>query len=169
MVFTHLLIGFLIVLLVSSIFHEMGHLLAAKRFGISVQSLSIGIGPELFDFRIKGILYKLHFLPLGGKVGFVQKGVSDKHLAYAAAAGPIANIVLAALSFFLLFFTSPYLQIFLKLSLILNALRAFTMSLPARGTDGNFIQAYSIKMSFLLLLTGFWVTVFAVLVFLKII
>lgn len=62
-------------LLLTIALHELGHLVAARFFGISVSAFSIGFGPKLFGFRTsrggqKGeIDWQVRLLPLGG---FVQ-------------------------------------------------------------------------------------------------
>ncbi|WCK52861.1 RIP metalloprotease RseP [Aneurinibacillus sp. Ricciae_BoGa-3] len=49
-------------------FHELGHLLLAKRAGILCREFAIGMGPKIFSF-IKGeTRYTLRLLPIGGFV-----------------------------------------------------------------------------------------------------
>lgn len=48
--------------------HEAGHLIAAKRAGITVYEFSMGFGPRLFGVTRGGTLYALRLLPLGGYV-----------------------------------------------------------------------------------------------------
>lgn len=57
------------------IFHEFGHFLAAKLFGVKVESFSVGFGPVLLHKTIKGTDYRLSLLPLGGYCG--MKGEKD--------------------------------------------------------------------------------------------
>lgn len=57
------------------LFHEFGHFLAAKLFGVKVESFSIGFGPILLHKTIKGTDYRLSLLPLGGYCG--MKGEKD--------------------------------------------------------------------------------------------
>lgn len=57
------------------LFHEFGHFIAAKIFGVKVESFSIGFGPILFHKTIKGTDYRLSLLPLGGYCG--MKGEKD--------------------------------------------------------------------------------------------
>ena len=47
-------------------FHELGHFLAAKLFGVKVEAFSIGFGPKLFHKTIKGTDYRISCVPLGG-------------------------------------------------------------------------------------------------------
>ena len=57
------------------LFHEFGHFIAAKLFGVKVESFSIGFGPILLHRTIKGTDYRLSLIPLGGYCG--MKGEND--------------------------------------------------------------------------------------------
>ena len=57
------------------LFHEIGHFLAAKLFGVKVESFSIGFGPVLLHRTIRGTDYRLSLFPLGGYCG--MKGEKD--------------------------------------------------------------------------------------------
>jgi len=49
--------------------HEMGHFLAARRYGLKVERFSIGFGPAIWSRRGKdGVEYRLSWFPLGGYV-----------------------------------------------------------------------------------------------------
>lgn len=56
-------------------FHELGHFLAAKLFGVKVESFSLGFGPALLHKTIGGTDYRLSLLPFGGYCG--MKGERD--------------------------------------------------------------------------------------------
>jgi membrane-associated protease RseP (regulator of RpoE activity) len=53
-------------ILVSVSLHEFGHMLTAKRFGMTVSRYFIGYGPTLFSFRRGGTEYGIKAVPLGG-------------------------------------------------------------------------------------------------------
>lgn len=93
-------------------FHELGHFLAARAFGMGVSTFSLGFGPKILRHTIGKTEYALSLVPLGGYVALV--GESDGNdlpegftqaESFAArpawqrlivvAAGPIANILLA--------------------------------------------------------------------------
>lgn len=57
------------------LFHEFGHFLAAKLFGVKVESFSVGFGPILIHKRIHGTDYRISLFPLGGYCG--MKGEKD--------------------------------------------------------------------------------------------
>jgi regulator of sigma E protease len=115
-----LFIGFLIV------FHEFGHLIAAKLSHIPVEVFSVGFGPVILKKKIGETEYRLSAIPLGGFIKMVGEeekagpkpapsdktpldeqaaptgGYMDKPLGVKVAviaAGPVSNLVLG---FFLL-------------------------------------------------------------------
>ncbi len=57
------------------IFHEFGHFIAAKLFGVKVESFSVGFGPILLHKTFRGTDYRLSLIPLGGYCG--MKGEND--------------------------------------------------------------------------------------------
>jgi len=48
--------------------HELGHFLAAKKFGIFVEEFGIGLPPRIFGIRIGETVYSVNWLPIGGFV-----------------------------------------------------------------------------------------------------
>jgi len=110
------LITFLLVLSVLVFIHELGHFLAARFFGVTVHTFSIGFGKRLIAKEYKGTLWQLSLIPLGGYVK--MKGQDDSNPALIEAgndsyntkkpwqrivilvAGPFANFALAAVLYF---------------------------------------------------------------------
>jgi len=65
----------LLVLSLLIFFHELGHFLAARFFGVHVEVFSIGFGKKVFSRVVGKTEYRLAMIPLGG---FVQmKGQDD--------------------------------------------------------------------------------------------
>jgi regulator of sigma E protease len=65
----------LIVLSFLIFFHELGHFLAARFFGVTVHKFSIGFGKEVFSKQFGDTKWQVALIPLGG---FVQmKGQDD--------------------------------------------------------------------------------------------
>lgn len=67
--FTILAISFMI------FFHELGHFLAARFFGVCVKTFSIGFGKKVFSKKIGQTTYAISAIPLGGYVS--MKGQDD--------------------------------------------------------------------------------------------
>jgi regulator of sigma E protease len=67
-----ILVAFACAIAVLVFFHELGHYLVARLFGIPAEVFSIGFGRELFGWTDRqGTRWKVAWLPLGGYVKFV--------------------------------------------------------------------------------------------------
>jgi regulator of sigma E protease len=116
------LLSFIIVLGVLIFFHEFGHFLIARLFGVGVEKFSLGFGPRLIGKKIGRTDYRISAIPLGGYVKMIGEEpdaeVSPEDLSISfthkhvlkrmciVAAGPIFNILLAVLIFFGIFWVS---------------------------------------------------------------
>lgn len=99
-------------------FHELGHFLFARFFGVRVETFSIGFGPKLFKFKKGDTEYALSLIPLGGyvkmfgddplnkdaipeeqrKFSFTYKGKWARF--WIVMGGPLANFIMAYFIFF---------------------------------------------------------------------
>ena len=70
-------IAFVIIFGALVFFHELGHLVFAKRAGMLCREFAIGFGPKVFSFRWNETLYTIRLLPLGG---FVRVAGEDPEL-----------------------------------------------------------------------------------------
>ena len=99
--------------------HEFGHFIVALKLGLRVEAFSIGFGTALWKKKINGVEYRISAIPLGGYVSIPDvdpegtkalegsKAQGTEHEAriripawkeiLVAVAGPLMNIVLAAL------------------------------------------------------------------------
>ncbi|MEW6260203.1 MAG: RIP metalloprotease RseP [Thermodesulfobacteriota bacterium] len=116
------IVSFAIVLGVLIFFHELGHFLMARLFGVGVQIFSLGFGPRLLGKTVGRTDYRISVVPLGGYVKMVGEepdaeippedipfSFSHKKLLprfVIVAAGPIFNLILAVLIFFGVFLYS---------------------------------------------------------------
>jgi regulator of sigma E protease len=112
---------FLVVVLVITLVHELGHFIVARWCGVRVEAFSVGFGRELLGFTDRrGTRFKLCLLPLGGYVkmfgeqGFMrdakgrirllerherERSFFHKSIRQRAAivfAGPLVNVVFGA-------------------------------------------------------------------------
>jgi regulator of sigma E protease len=111
--------AFVIVLGVLIFFHELGHFLVARFFGVGVEKFSLGFGPKIFGKKVGITEYRISAIPLGGYVKMVgeepdaevepeQVALSFTHQhvfkrILIVAAGPLFNILLAVLIFYGIF------------------------------------------------------------------
>jgi len=57
---------FLVIIIVLILAHEIGHLVAAKSTGITVEEFGLFYPPRLASFKWRGTLYSINAIPLGG-------------------------------------------------------------------------------------------------------
>jgi len=109
-------ITFILVLSFLVFFHELGHFLAARYFGVKVEKFSIGFGKAVYSKYWAGTIWQFAIIPLGGYVQ--MKGQDDTKPALVETgqdsystkkpwqriiilfAGPFANFILAAILYF---------------------------------------------------------------------
>jgi len=102
-------------------FHELGHFLAGRRAGVYIHEFSIGMGPALISWQKGETKYSIRLIPLGGFNRFAGEDARDKELdegvpedrllnnlppekrAGIIFAGPLANLLIASVAFFLVF------------------------------------------------------------------
>jgi len=120
------ILAFIVVLGVLIFFHELGHFLFARMFGVGVEKFSLGFGPRIFGRKVGITDYRISAIPLGGYVkmvgedpsvemdpqdipiSFTHKHVLKKLLIVAA--GPLFNILLAVLIFLCIYlFSGSYI------------------------------------------------------------
>ncbi|MDV7338867.1 RIP metalloprotease RseP [Terasakiella sp. A23] len=129
LLFANPIVAFIFALSVLVFFHELGHYWVARRNGVKVEVFSIGFGPELFGWNDKAeTRWKVCLMPFGGYVKMFgdadaasagvdegerpftegEKAVSFYYKSLPAraaivAAGPVANFILAAVLFAILY------------------------------------------------------------------
>ncbi len=103
------------------IFHELGHFIAGKKLGVYIHEFGIGFGPKLLSKSSGETQFSFRIIPLGGFVRFAGEEGEDKEedthipkerLLYSLTpgkrslilfAGPLMNLLVATLAFFLVF------------------------------------------------------------------
>lgn len=114
--------AFVIVLGILVFFHELGHFLVARFFGVGVEKFSLGFGLKLIGKKIGITEYRISAIPLGGYVKMVGEdpdseidpedipiSFTHKHVLkriLIVAAGPLFNLLLAVIIFFGIFLFS---------------------------------------------------------------
>ena len=115
------LLPFIIVIGIMIFFHELGHFLLAKAFGVKVLKFALGYGSPFLKKQIGETEYSIRYFPLGGFVKMMGEDIEEeesdeipssddlgrsftdvnvfKRIAIVAA-GPIFNLVLAFFLFF---------------------------------------------------------------------
>ena len=114
------ILSFIVVFTLITLAHEGGHLFFAKVNGIRVYEFGLGFGPTIFQYRKNQTVYKLNLLPILGYVKSAGIDTEDPAEAATPAAekyynkgpiarffsilgGPLCNLVLGLVIFFLLF------------------------------------------------------------------
>jgi len=109
----------IIVIGVLVFFHELGHFLFARLFGVGVEKFSLGFGPKLAGKQVGITEYRISAIPLGGYVKMVgdeptqEVEAGQEEIAFnnkpaiqrllIALAGPVFNLILAVLILWALF------------------------------------------------------------------
>ncbi|MFQ5481808.1 MAG: site-2 protease family protein, partial [Nitrospinaceae bacterium] len=89
--------------------HELGHFLAARKLGVTVEKFALGFGPRLFGFTRGGTEYLIAAIPLGGYVKMKGEDPGEEladpqgsfshakvqHRLIIAFAGPLFNLLFA--------------------------------------------------------------------------
>lgn len=109
------IVSFIFVLGIVVFFHELGHFLAAKAFGVRVHRFSLGFPPKMVGFKKGETEYCISWIPLGGYVKMEGENPAESddeevkndpgNLLYKPAwqraiiffAGPFANYITAIL------------------------------------------------------------------------
>ncbi len=100
--------------------HEYGHFIVARKLGVQVQRFSIGLGPIVWRYMSKGgTEFAISAIPIGGYIAMLDTRTQEvpphlEHQAFdrvapwrqiaIASAGPLANLLLAFVLFWLVMF-----------------------------------------------------------------
>lgn len=121
-------IAIIVVLGLLIFFHELGHFLVARFFGIGVSTFSLGFGPRLLSRSFGKTEYRLSAVPLGGYVSLVGES-DDEELPekftpresfarrppwqriLVVAAGPVFNFILAWFIFWGIFWAQGQMEV----------------------------------------------------------
>ena len=96
-----MLLAYIICFAVAMLIHELGHLAAARACGVGATELGVGWGSKLCGFKLGGVEYKLHALPVGAYVRLDMAGLQQRPLSQQVLvllAGIIVNLCVASLA-----------------------------------------------------------------------
>jgi membrane-associated protease RseP (regulator of RpoE activity) len=96
-----MLLSYVLSFLVALFIHELGHLAAARACRVPVTEFGLGWGHKVWGFRLAGVEYKLHALPIGAYVRMDMAALQRRPLSrqvLVLLAGIIVNSVAAALT-----------------------------------------------------------------------
>ena len=68
---------FFIILSILILIHEFGHFVVALLLGVKVEEFGLGLPPRLVGKKIKGTVYSLNWLPIGGFVKLAGEDDSE--------------------------------------------------------------------------------------------
>ena len=142
-------LGFLTCWVLGVVLHELAHYVIARCVKVKLFCFSIGHGALLWQWRgLGGMAIAIRAIPFCGYISFSKLNQSwfrGKVFAVAAA-GPLANVIVAAAAWKLLV-DEPYwwakagltdwMQLFLPVFSFFNAFLAFIALVPCEGSDGH--------------------------------
>ncbi len=141
------LVGLLAALMLVTVWHELGHLWMARRFGVPVKLIGLGVGPAIWRFRLPDdVRFEVRALPVGMAIGVMGRREADgrlrrpvSHDLAMAAGGPLASFVLTAvlLAAALGARGLPGVSLWLFYTGLLSAIAAGLNLLPLPGLDGG--------------------------------
>lgn len=68
------ILAFIFVFAVIVLFHEAGHYLSAKKFGVKVEEFAFGFPPNIYKKKKGETVYSINAIPLGGYVKLLGEG-----------------------------------------------------------------------------------------------
>ena len=144
---------FLIILAALVVFHEFGHFIFAKRFGVTVEEFAVGFGPRLASVTRGGTAYSINALPLGGYCKMLGEDTADDGTANPGnfqhkplwqriviiLAGPLFNLLLATIVF-------AFIGAFIGVPTVTNVIGQILPGYPASKAglhEGDAIVAFN--------------------------
>lgn len=71
---------FFIILSILIFVHEFGHYIVARFFGVQVEEFGFGLPPKLWGKKIKGTIYSVNALPIGGFVRLAGEDADEQDI-----------------------------------------------------------------------------------------
>lgn len=70
-------VTFILILSILVMIHELGHYTVARLFGVQVEEFGFGLPPRIWGKKIKGTIYSINALPIGGFVKLAGEDEED--------------------------------------------------------------------------------------------
>ncbi|WP_099158414.1 site-2 protease family protein [Virgibacillus ndiopensis] len=131
---------------ISTIFHELGHIVGAKLVKAESVTLSIGTGNEVYNFNHKRIQIRLHALYFLGGVAYSERNIPYKsgEIIWITLCGPIFNGVVAILVSVLFDLTNGFSQLLVLFNSWLAIVNIIPFKIKEKQSDGyTIIQTIS--------------------------
>ena len=96
-----MILSYVLCFALAMLIHELGHLAAARACRVGASELGLGWGRRLFAFRLGGVEYKLHALPVGAYVRLDMTRLQQRPLdqqVFVLLAGIIVNLIAATVT-----------------------------------------------------------------------
>lgn len=118
--------------------HEFGHILFARLSGVPIERVVIGEGRRLLGWRMGGIGFAIHAVPISGYVEHAAYGATPRRTLALAAGGIVVNLAagVSCLAVYLLGGAGGMAPLVLAIALAHLALAALSI-VPRRFEDGN--------------------------------
>jgi len=142
-----MIITIIVSLLLSTLLHELAHLVIAKKVGCKIESISLGFGKTLIQFNYKNIKCKLNLFLFGGdcqlkgeRIYSLDKdafcNLSYRKKTYIGIAGCSINLLLGVIGLLL---GNYYLNYFLFVFGFLNIFLGIFNLIPIPCLDGSYL------------------------------
>ncbi|WP_188453748.1 site-2 protease family protein [Virgibacillus oceani] len=142
------LIAYLILLIapVSTVIHELGHIIGAKLVKADSVTLSIGSGKSVCKFNIKRLHIRLHALYFIGGIAYSERSIPYKtgEIIWITLCGPVFNGIFAMLVSVLFDLTNGFYQLLVLFNCWLAIVNIIPFRLKEKQSDGyTIIQTIS--------------------------
>jgi membrane-associated protease RseP (regulator of RpoE activity) len=148
--------GFIMALILMTLWHELGHLFIARLLRIPTRLVAVGIGPVLWRSSLTTEMrFELRAFPVGMSIGVTGRrntlGIDTRpasHDMAMALGGPLASIVLTLALFILALFAYawPDVRMWLVTTATLSTILALLNLLPIPGLDGGHLLISGVSL-----------------------
>jgi len=123
---------------ISTLLHELGHVLGAKWSKADSIILSIGSGYKIAAFSCKRIRVSLHLLFFLGGMAYNErnKPYKSREIIIISLCGPVSNVIAAAVVFYFAGFSYGFVRAFILFNIWLAVINLIPFHLNGKQSDG---------------------------------